>query len=152
MYLEKAATTARERPEHLGRLYRSTLKRLTIVGVPPLVLVGLVAPVAFPVVFGVGWQEAGWFAAVLAIPYALQFVAAPLNQMLNVLEREDLLLGWNVARFFLIGGGILGTWWWGGSSLAAVAAYGMALGGSYVLVIALTLVSTRSASRLVPSS
>lgn len=80
-----------EAPEHQrqGLLREFTLKtmsRLFLVGMPPLVIFGSLAPFLFPIVFGSEWDRAGVIVAWLAPAFVLQFVASPVSMVLHVID------------------------------------------------------------------
>lgn len=64
---------------NIGELYIKTLKILFIVGVGPILLISMLAPVLFPVVLGGKWAEAGKFAMMISPWVALNFVYSPLS-------------------------------------------------------------------------
>lgn len=139
VYFEKAARVARSEPGALRALYLNALKKMSVVGVLPLLAVGGVAPLVFRYVFGAEWSESGVYVLILALPFAVHFVVTPLNQMLNVLRREDLLLAWNGLRFALVGGAMLGGYAVWGGARAVIACYGAATVASYLALVGMTV-------------
>lgn len=84
-------------PEELqaGRLAEFTaaiLRRLTQVGVGPLILVGLIAPYAFPLIFGAEWIRAGDIVALMVPWIILQFLASPVSMVMFVVEQQRTML------------------------------------------------------------
>jgi O-antigen/teichoic acid export membrane protein len=73
-------------------------RRLLILGVPFAVLGAVLAPSAFPVLFGPDWAKAGVIFAIFAPYYLVQFVTSPLGSVYDVLERQDLVLVRESAR------------------------------------------------------
>ncbi len=53
-------------------------------------------------VFGQQWHEAGTYILILAPLYTMQLLSSPLGGILDVLERQDLLLVREVARIVLL--------------------------------------------------
>jgi len=56
-------------------------------GAPPLIIVGVISPWVFPVVFGQEWARAGVIVAWLTPMCILQFVASPVSMILHVTGR-----------------------------------------------------------------
>ena len=70
----------------------------------PVILVALLAPFVFSLVFGDEWTEAGVFAAILAPMFYVQLITNPTHGTLIVLERQDLHLQREIARLLFLGG------------------------------------------------
>jgi O-antigen/teichoic acid export membrane protein len=104
VYVGEASRMVHKDAAALYRLYLKTAGRLALIGGLPIALLGLVAPPLFAFVFGEPWREAGRYVQVLAVMSAAQFVVVPLSNTLNVLERQDLQLGWDAARLVLVVG------------------------------------------------
>jgi O-antigen/teichoic acid export membrane protein len=86
-----------EAPEHkrqgsLGEFTLTTMSRLLLVGMPPLVMFGLLAPFLFPIVFGAEWGRAGIILAWLTPSFVLQFIASPVSMVLHVIENVTLAM------------------------------------------------------------
>ncbi|HMN13116.1 MAG TPA: hypothetical protein PKD55_12415, partial [Bellilinea sp.] len=78
-----------------GRLAEFTaaiLRRLMQIGIAPLILVGLIAPHAFPLVFGTGWTRAGEIVALMVPWIILQFLASPVSMVMFVVEQQRSML------------------------------------------------------------
>lgn len=72
----------------LGGLTRSTMWALFKVGAPPMVLVGTLSPLLFPLVFGAEWSRAGLLVAWMTPWYVLQFVASPVSMVFHVVGKQ----------------------------------------------------------------
>jgi O-antigen/teichoic acid export membrane protein len=94
-------------------------------------------PWAFGWVFGGQWERAGSYAQLLAVAFLAQFVASPVTNVLNLVERQGLALIWEVVRLVLVVGVPWLVWLLGGSDLAGVAGYAGVLVFSYGGVLAL---------------
>jgi O-antigen/teichoic acid export membrane protein len=86
----------------LGPVARSTARRLTIIGALPVAALGLLGPWLFPLLFGSTWSVAGWMALLLTPMLMAQVVVSPVSQVVNVCERQDLMLVWDVARLIVM--------------------------------------------------
>jgi O-antigen/teichoic acid export membrane protein len=102
VFMAESAQLAREEPEELRRLYRATTLSLARTAFLPAILLAVAAPILAGPVFGSAWQQAGIFVAILAPMYYLTFVATATGDVLSVLERQDLHLGRELLRFFLL--------------------------------------------------
>ena len=90
VYMSRAPEALRE-----GRLAPFTLsimRRLAIVGVGPLIIVGVFAPPLFPLIFGQEWARAGVIVAWLVPWMALQFIASPVSMVMFVVGRQRAML------------------------------------------------------------
>jgi len=127
VYLGEAATLKRDDPERLFLLFCVTTKRLLLVGVLPIIIVVVFGPWLFGLVFGREWLQSGVYARFLGLSLLLEFVVSPLSQTLNILERQDLQLIWDILYFTLVVGSLLLSYWIGFSVKVAVAFYAGAL-------------------------
>lgn len=148
VYVAEAARLSSHDPGAAFRLFQNSAKKLFLVGVVPIGLLGVAAPFLFPLLFGPQWTEAGMFVQVLAPAFLGQFVVSPLSQTLNILERQDLQFIGDLVRFVttLVGFAIVGQV--GGSALNATSVYSVVLFGTYGMFFWLNWFSLkRSASR-----
>ncbi|MCX7801985.1 MAG: oligosaccharide flippase family protein [Meiothermus ruber] len=102
------AAAARETPE-LAQLTIRTSTMLIAVGLPIFGALFVVAPQAFPLIFGSNWYEAGVYARLLAPYLLLSIVAQPLSTLLTVREWQQALLVFTVFELALRMGAI----YWG---------------------------------------
>jgi O-antigen/teichoic acid export membrane protein len=70
----------------------STMRKLIILGVGPLILAGVLAPILFPVVFGAEWSRAGEIVAWMVPWMALQFISSPVSLVMYVVGRQRAML------------------------------------------------------------
>jgi O-antigen/teichoic acid export membrane protein len=95
---------------HQGRAVPTALRKSVLrvtglmasVGVMIAAALILAAPPLFPLLFGPDWDEAGRFAATLALFLAFQFAAVPVMNVLSVLEREVVYLQLDLQRVVLL--------------------------------------------------
>jgi O-antigen/teichoic acid export membrane protein len=139
VYIGKAAELARNKPRALKRLFVRTIMRLLLGGAVPISVIAALAQFAFPFVFGMAWKEAGVYTQILAVTFLLQFVAVPVSQTLNLIERQDLQLLWDFSNVVLTAGPFLigAALEW--SPRLSLAAYGVAMIILYLFLILLTL-------------
>ena len=98
VYIGEAAKRLHDEPSALWRLFNRTTGKLFLLSLPPGLLFGLIGPSLFVLVFGSEWRIAGEYARYLSIMLVLQFVTVPVSQTLNILERQDLQLFWDILR------------------------------------------------------
>lgn len=137
VFLGRGASAHRAATGELPRLTWLAVRRLSLLGAGPAVLVVLAAPWVFGWVFGDAWDQAGRYAQILAPAFFLQFVASPVSHVFNLLARQGLALGWEVVRLLLVVGAPLLAWSTGGSNVVGVVAYASAVAVSYAGVLAL---------------
>lgn len=119
VYISRAPTERRD-----GRLRPFTLaimRRLALIGVPPLVLVGAFAPLLFPLIFGPVWLRAGEIVTLLAPWMALQFIASPVSMVMHVVGQQRAMLALTISgavlRILAVGGAV----YWDASLVLAFA-------------------------------
>lgn len=103
VYMSRAPEEFRE-----GRLAPFTLsimRRLVMVGVGPLILVGVLAPIVFPWVFGTDWARSGEIVTWLVPWMALQFIASPVSMVMYVVGRQRAMLALTTLGLILRVGG-----------------------------------------------
>lgn len=79
----------------LGNFTRSTMWTLFKNGAPPIILVGVLSPFLFPLVFGVEWARAGVLVAWMTPWYVLQFVASPVSMIFHIAGKQQLAMWLN---------------------------------------------------------
>lgn len=100
VYLGEASCLVRN--SDFGSLKTQYLKltyRLLLIALIPAVLMGLGGRPIFSWIFGFQWEEAGFYAQLLALMFALQLVSAPLSQTMNMLSKQHWQLMWDGGRF-----------------------------------------------------
>ncbi len=89
------ATEARRAGE-LDRVTRDMFKGLLDFGAVPIILIAIVAPELFSLVFGIEWYTAGEYVRWLSIWCLFQFISSPISTVYFVLERQRALLFFNI--------------------------------------------------------
>lgn len=143
VYLGEAATLVRQAEAGVRPLFFRTVKMLLLVGAPPILLLMLLGPWAFSVVFGTEWVVSGQYVRLTALMFLAQFVVVPVSETLNILERQDLQLWWDIGRLFASLGAILVAQLFGYSHLTAVFLYGAAMLAAYLALLLLVEFATR---------
>ena len=89
------ATEARRTGE-LDRVTRDMFRGLLNFGAVPIILIAIVAPELFSLVFGDEWYTAGEYVRWLSIWCLFQFISSPISTVYFVLERQRALLFFNI--------------------------------------------------------
>jgi len=87
-----AESASRHRDGRLAEFTYSTMRQLLFAGAPVVILAALLSPMAFPMVFGLGWERAGTLMTWLAPAMLLQFVASPVSLVLHTIGQLRLAL------------------------------------------------------------
>lgn len=78
---------------NLAAFTQETLYQLVFWGVIPLCLLSLLAPPAFPIIFGDDWFRAGQLITVVTPWMALQLLASPISMVMHAKQRSRAMLG-----------------------------------------------------------
>jgi O-antigen/teichoic acid export membrane protein len=143
VYLGEAAARARTDPARVEQLFYKVSTRLLLAAAVPAAALVVAGPPLFALVFGSRWENAGVYAQLTALAFALQLVVVPVSQTLNVLERQDLQAVWDVARLVLVCGAVVVVHGVGLGDRAAVLGYGATMLVSYVVLYGLTAYALR---------
>jgi O-antigen/teichoic acid export membrane protein len=138
VYLNESARLAREDPAMLMSFFWRTLRRTTLVVLPLLSVLAIVAPMIFGPLFGSEWIEAGRYVRVLSVVSMFDFLGRTVNSTLSVLERQDLDLFGDALAITLIVGALIAGGTLGSSPLTTLIFY--SIGGSLAGLINLTFV------------
>lgn len=87
VYVSRAPEARRE--GNLPDLTLSILKRLIQVGIGPLILVGFLAPILFPYIFGQQWTRSGEVVTWLLPMVVFQLLASPISLGLHVTHHQS---------------------------------------------------------------
>lgn len=110
VYLAEAPQKLREGT--LAPFTRAVMLTLFKVGGPPLIMMGLVSPLAFPIVFGQEWGRAGVVVAWLTPWFMLQFVSSPISIVLHVTGHLIAAMMLQLFGLVLRVGAVLGAAWY----------------------------------------
>jgi O-antigen/teichoic acid export membrane protein len=102
VYVSKASQISRENPAGLPSFFFKTSRRLLILGILPIGILAVIAPWLFQWVFGEAWGIAGVYLQIMVPMFLLQFVVSSLSQTIIVVERQDLLLIFDVTRLTMV--------------------------------------------------
>ncbi|MCU0979094.1 MAG: oligosaccharide flippase family protein [Pirellulaceae bacterium] len=128
VYTAEASRLLRESPAELGPLYWRMAIRLASLAVVPVLLMAVFGPRLFTILFGAEWAQAGVFLRLMAPAVLATFVAGPLYQTLDLLQRQAWTLLANSLGLVLICSVFGVCHMWRLPPEAAVAAYSAAVG------------------------
>jgi O-antigen/teichoic acid export membrane protein len=110
VYFGEFARQAKRDAGGLMVLFRGTVRRMFLLGLPLMLTAMGAGWFLFPLVFGPRWREAGVFVVAIAPMALAQFTAACADSTLVVLERQDLALVREAVRTGLLLSGIVVAW------------------------------------------
>jgi O-antigen/teichoic acid export membrane protein len=137
VYISELAARARDSSSAMTVLFSKTAKGLLTLGIPAGIAMLLFGPVAFRIVFGPEWADAGVMVRWQALALVCQLVAIPLAQTLNVLGYQRQQFAWDVTRLTLTVAGFAWAHHAGLSPVESIAVYGVITAVTYLLLIAL---------------
>jgi O-antigen/teichoic acid export membrane protein len=76
-------------------------------GVGPLLAAGILSPALFGVVFGAGWERAGWLVTLMTPWFVCQFVTSPVSMALHITRHQRLALVLQLVGLLLRVGAVL---------------------------------------------
>ncbi|MBB6453293.1 O-antigen/teichoic acid export membrane protein [Salirhabdus euzebyi] len=107
VFLGEGSKFAREHPKRYQSLFYRTAKNLFLVGLIPTIVIIISGPWLFQLVFGDQWMEAGKYVQLLALMYLAQLTMSPLSSTLDVLQKQDWELVWDIVRVIFVVSGLL---------------------------------------------
>jgi O-antigen/teichoic acid export membrane protein len=123
----------------LRKLFNDTVQRMAVLAVVPTIIFVWTAPSLFGIAFGAAWSEAGKYAQALALMLCVKFIAHPVSQTLNILERQALLAWWSAFRVFAVSAALLIPYALGASPLVALWSFAVIGAVAYATLILITL-------------
>ncbi len=110
-------------PEMLRTRFLKLAATQTMIVTGWLLLVNLLAPYVFHIIFGDEWQAAVPYLHVLSIAYLPQMVLHALMHTLHVMERQGLSAVWEIGRLIAVASALFISYALGFSALHALFAY-----------------------------
>lgn len=136
VFYERLVAERRDPRGDPARLLSRVLVALLLGSLGPAALVFVGAPLVFGFIFGRGWTTAGLFVQALVPMAVATLTALPLTQAFLAYERQEHLLGWQVAASVLPLGALF-VGWALGSALVAVWLYSGVATLLYIVVVVL---------------
>jgi O-antigen/teichoic acid export membrane protein len=80
-FYAETAKNVRENPSLLMPQFVDTVKNLTYLSIPLIVIPSILSPLLFPIIFGDSWREAGIYALPLALVAISSFIVNPTSKL-----------------------------------------------------------------------
>jgi O-antigen/teichoic acid export membrane protein len=97
----KEAHDQRKKFGNATEVFWSTFKKLALLSIPLVLVIGIFGEWLFAVIFGEEWRIAGTYARILIPLIAIRFVVAPLSVSLSVFEKQKISLLWQLGLLAL---------------------------------------------------
>lgn len=99
-------------PEHYNkgelRTYTiQTIKQIAKIAVVPIIGIGLISPIIFPLVFGASWAKAGYMLLWMVPWFILQILSSPVSMSLHITGNQNKALGLQIIGLVIRVGGLL---------------------------------------------
>jgi O-antigen/teichoic acid export membrane protein len=137
VYISELAARSRGSASAMTMLFAKTAKGLLTIGLPAGLALLLLAPIAFRLVFGAQWQDAGRMVQWQAVALIAQLVAIPLAQTLNVLGYQRQQFAWDVGRLSLTVGAFAWARFAGLTAVGSIGVYSVVTAVTYLVLIVL---------------
>lgn len=96
-YLQRA--TEEHRKNNLGDFSFRIFEKLLAFGLVPIILISIVSPELFIIIFGSKWEVAGVYVQLISIWLLFVFISSPLSHIYTVLELQKASLNFNAMLF-----------------------------------------------------
>lgn len=137
VYIAEAPRLARADPDAMRRLFRRTTLHLAWIGALAIGAIALPGPWLFGLVFGAEWSEAGRQVQVLAPMFLMHFIVYPIGQTLNIYERQDLNLYWDIGNVLIMAASFAAAAVLDLTPLATLLIYSLGMSASYLAALVL---------------
>lgn len=97
VFFQRAAEAKRN--GGLPHLVENIFEILIVIGMLPMLMLTFEGRDIFVVFFGETWSEAGIFSQILALWALVWFISSPLSTLIDVLEKQEFGLKYNIANF-----------------------------------------------------
>lgn len=148
----EAARIGIHEPHRLLRLVKTTQKRLVLIAIGPAAVLCLFGSPLFVLIFGQAWATAGQFASILSVYLLFQFTSAPMMQMMNLIDAQQMFLAINMVRAVLTLGLVFATASMDASALHFVSSYSVMMTVVYFAISIWLLIKLSALSRTNPDA
>lgn len=132
VYVGELSELLRSEPKKIRRLYQTAVFKIATMAIPIIVIIIILAPFIFPVIFGEIWKEAGFFCVALSIMLIFQVCISTVS-ILHYCGLNSWVLGFDIARTCVIIGVFLFSNIMHFSSLFTIFLYSALMGIMYIL-------------------
>ena len=91
----------------LGKFTRKIIRNLTLVSFIPFLILGVISPYMFPLVFGDSWESSGMMVTWMVPFMFLQFIATPVATILHITKNQKMAFLLQLFGFILLIGAII---------------------------------------------
>ena len=102
VYMTELADLKRSSPGRARALFIRITVTQAKIALLPIILIAVIGPSLFALVFGEAWRDSGEFIRPLAVLYFLSFVVTPIGATLTVLEQQIRQFWWDTSRLISI--------------------------------------------------
>lgn len=100
VYYKEAADAYQKSPEALMRMFVTIVKKITVIGIVPLVLVLFFAPFFTKLIFDPQWSDAGRYMQIIIFWVYFQFINASIGTTYSILNKQE--FGMYLIAIFLL--------------------------------------------------
>ena len=90
VYFQKASETFIKNKKYLLSLYISTTKKLTILGIPPLLVFYFLSDSIVDLIFGDLWIPTGQMMKIIAFTAFFKFITSPIGTSFTIINKQDI--------------------------------------------------------------
>jgi lipopolysaccharide exporter len=98
VFLGSASSMLNKQPHELKSLYIKSISKLFVLAIIPFVSIFILSEPIIGWVFGNEWLFTGSLISMFTFMYFARLISMPLSQMLNILNRMDVQLFWDLLR------------------------------------------------------
>lgn len=125
VYFAESARLRRENPEGMMVLFKGTVRKMLMLGLPVVLMVAVASRFVFPRIFGAQWLSSAYYFQAIALMNLAQFAASCTGPVLDVVERQDLSFFREVTRLVLNASSFIVSRMLGFDAWHAVIVYGI---------------------------
>ena len=96
VFFQKAAEAKNISQTKLTETVEKTIKPLIFLSLFPTIVLALIGPVLFGVIFGNGWQESGTYVRYLSFWICVVFISAPFSTLIIIFQKQKINLFFNI--------------------------------------------------------
>lgn len=134
VYIQKAAATAQDDPEHLGRITRGLYLRLFYIGLLPFTLLVFFSDLVFVGILGEAWHGAGVITGYLGLFFLFRLMSEPMITLFYAQRKEHMVLMFQVALGIARLAAIVGALYLGHGAPMAILAFAMVSALGYLVL------------------
>ena len=102
VFYSEAASLGKSNPFKIKKLSRSILRKMSLIGAVPMIILITSGPFLFTLVFGDKWYNAGIFSSILTIYAYSYFIFQPISTVFSIFEEQHIQFYLNIAKVVLV--------------------------------------------------